>query len=122
MSDGSAQPGAQPEQLAELLAQVWSHIVGHVNALIHAHERFGFVRFEENLNPTLDDVLRGLVVVDFALTQFLDSDILEYEEKRNVLNSKQCILHMKQLGAALQSGQKEEYERIIATLKSQPKF
>lgn len=120
MSDGSAAPVRQ--DLSDLLAKIWAQVVGQVNTLIDAHQAFGFVQFNENLNPTLADVLNGLAFVDFALTKFLESGMLEFDEQRNAINSKQCILKMKSLGLALDEDNQVEFEKIMAELKSQSKF
>ncbi|MDV0439434.1 hypothetical protein [Xanthomonas sacchari] len=119
MSDGSR--GVEPS-LPELLSQIWARVVVQVNKLIAAHERFGFVKFSEVLNPSLPDVLQGFEFIDFALIQLVDSGLLEYDETRNALNSRQCILKMRQLAAALESNEHAEAERIMVELRQQSQF
>lgn len=128
--DGSAPPSGQEpadqpelsEQLGELLAVIWAKVVGQVNKLIDAHRDFGFVQFNAGLNPNLAQVLSALEVVDSALTQFLNSGMLGFDERRNAINSKQCILKMKSLNLALNETNEVEFEKIIAELKNQSKF
>lgn len=106
-------------ELNELLGTVWNRIVRQVNRLIETHDKFDFVAFKENLNPTLEEVLQGFAFVDFALTQLYDSKLLEPGEARIVLNSKQCILKMRELGIACDRSDQDEYTRVIRDLKLQ---
>lgn len=131
MSDGTGGRPVKPVvvspvvvsvDLAELIAKIWDQIIGQVNKLIDAHDSFGYVQFNAKLNPSLPEMLEGLSFVDFALNKFIASGKLEHDEHRNVLNSKQCILKMRSLALALDSQDQAEYERIMAELKSQPKF
>ncbi|MBB4725590.1 hypothetical protein [Xanthomonas euvesicatoria] len=109
------------DALPELLARIWFRVMAQVNRLIKAHETFEYVTFAENLNPSIEDVLKGFEFADFALTKFLDSGQLAHDETRNALNAKQCILSMKLLAAALNSDDKDqdEYERIMRDLRNQ---
>ena len=123
VSDGSIEGLlASQDKLAELISVIWHKVIGQVNKLIEAHERFGFVRFEEGLNPKLPDVLRALEVVDFALTHFYESGLLEYDEQRNALNAKQCILKIKLLAVAMENENQDEFEQLIKELQQQSKF
>ncbi len=110
------------DKLPELLASIWGQVSKQVNRLIEAHDQFGFVKFQEALNPSLTEVLKAFEFVDFALTQLVDSGLLGYDEKRNALNSKQCILQMKLLAVALDDDRQDEYDRIMGELQAQAKF
>lgn len=120
----SADGADQREQamLAEVVKQVWNSVVGQVNRLLEAHNKFGYFQFKESLDPSLEDVIAGFEYVDFALEKLLDSGKLHYDEARDALNSKQCILKMRQLAAACSSSQQDDYHRIIQELKDQSKF
>ncbi|MCW0458953.1 hypothetical protein NB717_000021 [Xanthomonas sacchari] len=119
MSDGSH--GAE-RALPELVGRIWAQVIAQVNTLINAHEKFGFVKFGELLDPSLKDVVKGFELVDFALSQFEQSGLLGYDERRDALNSRQCILKMKLLAAALDGDQEAEAEEIMAELRRQSKF
>lgn len=124
MSDGSERvaPEIALDELPELIGGVWQKVLQQVNKLIETHDRFGFVQFKSELNPSLEEILLRFEFVDFALTKLLESKILEYDETRNALNSKQCILKMKELSAVLNSGHGDEYERVMNELRAQSKF
>lgn len=112
----------QTDVLAVLLGQIWNGVIAQVNRLLEAHNKFDFVAFKANLNPSLEEVLAGFEFVDFALSKLLDSKLLGYDEIRDAINSKQCILKMRELTAACDGHNKVDYERVIDELKKQSKF
>lgn len=121
MADG-APPVSEALGLDELLAMVWNRVVGQVNKLLEAHAKFGYFKFQENLNPSLEDIIKGFEFVDFALNQLTDSGELGYEEYRNAINSQQCILKMKELAAACKNNAQDDYERVMQELTAQAKI
>lgn len=126
MSDGTGgalAPAVQQEgELNDLLASIWHRIAGQVTKLIEAHDSFGFFQFNANLNPGMSEILDALSFVDFALTKFMASGKLEHDESRNAINSRQCILKIKELALALEAEDEVEYERIMDELRKQSKF
>lgn len=126
MSDGSVGP-VGPEvdkkmELTELVAILWQRVIGQVNKLTEAHDSFGFVHFNANLNPSLPDILKAFGFVDFVLVTLMESGNLEPEEMRKAINSRQCILKAKSLHLALAAHDQDEYERIMTELKNQAQF
>lgn len=122
MSGSVAERVVETPELTDLVGKIWHQVIGQVNRLIQAHDRFGFVRFEEGLNPSLPDVVKALELVDFALTQFYGSGLLEYDEQRNVLNAKQCILKIKMLAVAIDRRDQDVFEQLMEELRNQSKF
>lgn len=120
MSDGASE--AQDARLSELLGQVWNEVITHVNKLLEAHSKYGTVKFHLGLNPSLRELVEGFEIVDKALTILLDTRKLNHEETRDALNSKQCILKMKELAVACEETLTEDIERIIQELHQQSKF
>lgn len=110
------------DSLGELLSQVWNAVIKDVNRLLEIHNRFGTFHFKENLNPSIEDVIKGFEFVEFALKQLTDSGLLGYEEKRRALNSSQCILKMKELSLAMNSDDTQSFERVIGELRNQAQF
>lgn len=117
MNQQSAVPG-----LGDVLAKVWHNVVSVVNKLLETHRKYGFAQFQEELNPTLPELLEGFKHVDSALTTLIDTGVLTYDEFRDAINSKQCILKMKLLSGALDAEEQDDYEKIIAELDAQPKI
>lgn len=110
------------QQLSELLGKVWHNVVTIVNKLLDTHRKYGYANFEEELKPSIEELIEGFKEVDSALTGLMETDLLNFEEYKNAINSKQCILNMNLLAAALKAGAKEDYERIIDELDKQPKL
>lgn len=103
--------------LEELLSFIWNKIATSSNKLIEAHSRFGYFKFQENLNPSLEDIVQGFEFIDFALKKLVDSGDLVYDELKIAINSRQCILKMRELAAACKNKAQEDYERVIRELK-----
>lgn len=122
MSESFAEVVVETQELTELVGKIWHQVIGQVNRLIQAHERFGFVRFEEGLNPQLPDVVKALELVDFALTQFYGSGLLEFDEQRNAPNARQCILKIKMLAVAIDRQDQDQFEQLMEELRKQSKF
>ncbi|MDT3454609.1 hypothetical protein ROV80_05040 [Stenotrophomonas pavanii] len=117
MSDGTGGPAGPKVDLQEVLSQVWHRVVGQANKLLEAHESFGFVHFNANLNPSLADILQAFATIDFVLNKLVESGKLEPEEALIAINSRQCILKMKALSFALSANDQGEYERVIGELR-----
>jgi hypothetical protein len=113
---------AKKKLVTEIVQKSWGRIIEIVNKILEAHDSFGFDKFEAGMNPTLAAMLKGLTLVEFILTTFVESDELEYEEVRQALNSKQCIVHMRMLNTALEQKDQEAFESCIKLLNKQTKF
>lgn len=110
------------DSLGELLGDIWNQVIRNVNRLLEVHNRFGTFHFRENLNPSLEDVLKGFEFADFALKQLIDSGLLQYEEARTAINSRQCILKMRELAVAMDLDDAPNLERVIRELRNQAQF
>ncbi len=106
----------------EVVLRLWNEVVKTVNRILEADRKFGFSKIEASLNPSLAEIVHGLGLIDFVLTSFVDSSLLDHEEIRQSLNAKQCVLHIRRLAVALQENDKDEYDKVISLLNSQPKF
>lgn len=106
-------------QLSDLLSRIWRDVVGVVNKLLDTHQKFGRTHFEEEMNPSLPELVEGFKHIDSALTSLMETGALSYDEYRDAVNSKQCILQMKLLSMALDSKETDDYDRIIAELQTQ---
>lgn len=112
----------QRADLTALVARVWHDVTNVVNKLLQTHEKYGRTRFQEEMNPSLSELVEAFKYVDTALTSLMESGLLNYDEYRDAVNSKQCILKMKLLSMALESEAHDDYERIIAELQGQAQF
>jgi hypothetical protein len=106
----------------DVLVNLWNDVIGAVNRILDADRKFGFSKIEANLNPSLDEIIHGLSFVDAALGIFLDSGLLDHDESRKALNSKQCVLHLRRLAKAVKDVDAEEYSKVISALDNQAQF
>lgn len=112
---------AVPE-LGDLLSKIWQSVVETVNKLLETHKKYGYAQFQKELNPSLSELLEGFKHIDLALTALMDTNALDYNEFRDAVNSKQCILKMKLLAGALDAKAQDDYERLITELEAQPQI
>lgn len=112
----SSNPGADE------VAGFWSDVIKTVNGILEADRNFGFRKIEVHLNPSLEEILHSLAIVDAVLNSFLDSNLLEPDEIRQALNSKQCVVHIRRLASALKNKDAAEYDEVIKLLHSQAKI
>ena len=108
--------------LGDLLSKVWHNVVSVVNKLLETHHKYGWARFQQELNPSLPELLEGFKHIDSALATLMDTGVLTHDEFRDAINSRQCILKMKLLSSALAADEQPDYHRIITELEAQPKL
>ncbi len=106
----------------DIVIGLWGDVINTVNRILDADRKFGFGKIEASLNPSLTEILHGLGIIEFALTYFLDSELLDHDEIRQALNSKQCVLHIRWLTVALRDDNEDDYKQAISLLNSQAKF
>jgi len=113
----------QDADSAEIIATAWHRIARTVNKILEAHKSAALFKLDENLNPSLKELLYSLALVDTALTTMMSTaGLLSYEEFRQAINSKQCILHIRRLAAAVDNEDQVNYNDAIHLLESQSKF
>lgn len=110
--------GKEPK-LEELIATIWDQVVKTVNKLTDTHEKYGYVRFKEGMNPSIDVVVKAFNLIEDALKILMESEQLSVDETRQAINCRQCILHTKGLALALESDNEDEYHRVIDLLCKQ---
>jgi dissimilatory sulfite reductase (desulfoviridin) alpha/beta subunit len=103
----------------ELVAKIWMDVIRVVNKLIDAHDKYGFGKFSEGVNPSIEVIVRSFNVVDALLKTLTESGQLDADEYRQVINSRQCILHTKMLALALEAEDEGEYTRLMQLLTTQ---
>jgi hypothetical protein len=122
--DGAEEAAAErlpsvEEHAAALVQRVWHEIIGTVLKLRDADARFGWLNIVDSINPSIEDIVLSLAAMDGLLDGLLTSPLLKHDQIRQGLNSKQCILHIRQLAEALKVGDQDEYERAMCLLKKE---
>lgn len=103
----------------ELVAHIWQQVIRVVNKLIDTHDAYGFGKFAEGMNPSIEVVVDVFKVVDALLKTLVESGQLDPEEYRQALNSRQCIYQTRQLALALEANDEAEYQRLIDLMTKQ---
>lgn len=109
-------------KLDEVVARLWSEVIRTINNILEADKRFGFGKFEQYINPSLEDILHGLGIIESVLTAFAESDFLGPDQVRQSLNAKQCVLHIRRLNNSLKHGNLDDYNEVIRLLDAQAKI
>lgn len=105
--------------LEEIIISLWSSVIETVNKVLEADGKFGFNKIEASLNPSIEEILHGLGMIEAVLSVFVESPLLEHDETRRALNAKQCVLHIRRIAVALEGGNEAEYKEAIELLSNQ---
>ena len=97
---------------------VCSKIFDAVNIILSAHSNFGFTAINQNINPSIEDILRIMQVTEFVLDKFASS-IDDFSQKRKIDNAAQMIWCVKGLVIAIKSGEVADYEAMIEKMRKQ---
>lgn len=100
----------------------WGAVFKTANTVITAHSSFGFAQLEAKINPNLSMLLMGLKVVESVLDTVYASELIEYDEKRLILNAKQQIGLIQRVAEAVKNKNIADYNSAIHALTSQAQF
>lgn len=114
--------GIDWDKVKPLVEQAWAGVFQVVNTVIASHDNYGFKSIESKINPSLQDILRGLKVMEAILDAILAENQLEYDSSRLILNAKQQINCIELIAVALKHGREDDYEEAIAKLSRQAQF
>lgn len=112
----------EKELVSELIHELWRDVLKTVGKLLEADQKYTFLTIKENIDPSIEDIVFSLGIVDSILSVMENSPLLEHDQVREVLNSKQCVLHTKRLAEALDAGDQAEYDAVIELLTRQAKL
>lgn len=97
---------------------VCAKIFDLVNGILSAHSNFGFSAINQNINPSLDDIVKIMQVTEFALGTFA-SNAQDFSNQRQVDNAMQMIWCVKGLAIAIKSDQQDDYDAMIEKMRKQ---
>lgn len=112
---------SNPQRLDEIF-KAWSKVVGLVNKLLEAHTSYGFNEIEENVHPSIADMVLRLRVADAILGVLSQSGDLDHEETRLALNARQFVLLVQLVAKALEENDEAEYLRAMGMLNGHAKI
>lgn len=108
--------------LPKAVEAAWEAVFATANTVISAHSSFGFTQLEAKINPNLNHLLMGLKVVESVLDTVYASELIEYDEKRLILNAKQQIGLIQRVAEALKNDNNADYDSAIEALTNQAQF
>lgn len=117
-----AEVEARWQKIADQVEEIWAEVISVADNVLKVHMRFGFEKFADEIDPSLESILLSLQVVESVLDTVSASGALEYSESRKVGNAKQQILWIQTIGNALKYGNEADYLDSISKLGNQPKI
>jgi len=105
-----------------VVEQAWGGIMKVAETVVKKHEEFGFSLIATKINPSLDDILRSLRVIEGIIDLLLPDMEEDFSLARMVLNAKQQIVRIGQVSVALKTDNQDDYDAAIRELKAQAPF
>lgn len=112
---------ARWKEISASVEEVWAEVLSVADTVLKAHAKFGFDQFAEKIDPSLDEILFGLQIIESVLDTISATGNLEYSELRKISNAKQQILWVQTIGNALKYGNEADYLDSIGKLGNQSK-
>lgn len=97
---------------------VWNIVFRSSGKILRDAKIYGFDGLGELPAPNIHDMVKFLKVFG-AIIEVLYNDATEYEEQRQLLNSRTQITNMERVAAALVAGCRDDYEVAIKALEGQ---
>ncbi|MEJ5149805.1 hypothetical protein [Comamonas sp. MYb396] len=112
---------AQVDEATLKVEKVWGEILRVTDRLLQAHHHFGFSNIQENVSPTIEDMLKSLRILEVILDALV-SGPTDVDCTRILLNAKQAILNIEAVNLALNSKDVDGYELAMNRLNNQAPF
>lgn len=108
-------------QLDGLIHTLWTHIIESINHVVEADSSFGFAKFVALANPSIDQILGAVQLVEPIVSVVLNSTQIQHDPARTMrmLNCQQAIHLIRRTHVSLKNGDQMEYEDCIGKLRSQ---
>lgn len=108
-------------RLDDLVHELWSLIMGSIKHVVEADKSYGFAKFEALANPSIDEILSAIQVIDPMVSAVLNHPHTQADPVRTmqVLNCQQAIHLIRRTHVSLKNGDEAEYQSCISKIKSQ---
>lgn len=110
----------QVSEATQKVEQVWGEVLRVTDRLLLAHHKFGFGNIQENVSPTIEDMLESLRLLEVILDRVANH--LDEEDQRVVINAKQAIINVEEVNLALKGNDKDAYELAMRRINNQAPF
>lgn len=102
------------------IEKVWGEVLRVTDRLLLAHHKFGFGKIQENVSPTIEDMLESLRLLEVILDAVANH--LDPEDQRVVINAKQAIINVEEVNLALKGNDQDAYELSMRRISNQAPF
>lgn len=105
----------------KLVYLLWTQIIESINHVLEADSSFGFEKFVALANPSIDQIISAVQIVEPILSTVLGSPQIQNDPERmmQVLNCQQAIHLIRRTHVSLKNGDQAEYESCLEKLRSQ---
>lgn len=112
---------SQAEELEVLVSGIWGDCITAINNVLAGHRFFGFQHFAAYADPSIDDIVNSIVLIDAALNAMLDTDdeSLSFECRQTLQNCQQSMHLIRRVHTALKFKNQAEYDDVVQKLTKQ---
>ena len=109
-------------EISPRIEKLVNEIFTAANQVLQAHAKFGFSGIAQLANPSIEETLLFLNLIEAVLDTLEGRSILDYDENRRVLNAKQQIWNVQNIANSLKSSNEKDYLDAIGRLDKQVDF
>lgn len=108
-------------EVAALVQVAWEQIFRVSGIVAHHAKTYGFIGMDMP-DPNIHHMILAVRMVNSALETLLTDELLEYEEKRLLLNARKQATNLESLVVALQNNNRADFNEALACLNRQAAF
>lgn len=110
------------ETVHQRVLAVWEQVFKASSSVLKHAKQYGFLGMELIPNPNIHSILKALKILESIFDEILTFDDLPYDEKRLILNARVQFTHIERVAAALNAGNREDFEKAICAIQGQAAF
>lgn len=116
-----AATASEQEELEGLVGGIWGDCIRAINEVLAGHRFFGFQHFAAYADPSIEDIVNSISLIDAALNAMLDSEneLLTFECRKTLQNCQQSMHLIRRVQIALKFDNQAEYEDAVQKLQAQ---
>lgn len=115
----------EDQQIKDRVSKVWESVFTSSNRVLDHAKKYGFMGMESAPNPNIHMMLINLQMFDALINIILtNAEVfdVDYEDTKLLINSKQQIIRMDRVAAALQANNLNDFNEAMIELERQAVF
>ena len=104
------------------LSMVLEKVFETTDTMLKVHTSVGFKDFNKTIDPSIEEILLDLKLIEAVLDTLDAVGVLDYDETRRVMNAKQQIWNVQNVATSLQNGDEASYLEAMKRLDTQVAF